>query len=100
MFYKILLSVYSKVYLKENIFMGKAKKRNFEKCRHLYTLSLNRKEAIDRVLGRFRCNVFDSESKSLISLFGLSQEELSESGASWEAIEKVDKFITQYKSLS
>ena len=58
--------------------MGKAKKRNFDRCKHLYSMCMKREDAITKVIERLNNNVFDVESKNLITLFGLHPEELSE----------------------
>ncbi len=73
--------------------MGKAKKRNFDKCKHLYKMCMKREEAINKVIERLNANIFDVESKNLITLFGLLPEELSENGASWESVKLVDRYV-------
>ncbi len=73
--------------------MGKAKKRNFDKCKHLYAMCMKREDAINKVIERLNANIFDVESKNLITLFGLQPEELSENGASWESVKLVDRYV-------
>lgn len=73
--------------------MGKAKKRNFDRCKHLYGMCMKREDAINKVIERLNNNIFDVESKNLITLFGLHPEELSENGASWESVKLVDRYV-------
>ena len=73
--------------------MGKAKKRNFDRCKHLYSMCMKREDAISKVIERLNNNIFDIESKNLITLFGLQPEELSECGASWESVKLVYKYF-------
>lgn len=67
--------------------MGKAKKRNFYSCTKT-GLSLNgtikREDAVIQVIERFKQNDFGEETKSMITLFGISAEELAEAGAAYE----------------
>lgn len=67
--------------------MGKAKKRNFYNCIKS-NLSLNgtlkREDAVSFVIDKFKQNDFGEETKSVITLFGISAEELAEAGAAYE----------------
>ncbi len=67
--------------------MGKAKKRNFYSCTK-GNLSLNgtlkREDAVTQVVERFKQNDFGEETKSVITLFGITAEELAEAGAAYE----------------
>lgn len=66
--------------------MGKAKKRIFNKCKYLYQKTLRREDAIFGVVKNLKYNKFDIETKDIITMFGLSAEELSEAGASYEEL--------------
>lgn len=66
--------------------MGKAKKRVFNKCKYLYHMSLRREDAIFNVVKNLKYNKFDAKTRDVITMFGLSAEELSEAGASYEEI--------------
>lgn len=72
--------------------MGKAKKRNFQnsKCGKLgkspLPPSLSRTAAIKETIERIKGNDFSEETKDIIGLFGISAEELSEAGATYEEI--------------
>lgn len=66
--------------------MGKSKKRIFNKNKITATSILRREDAIASVLKNIKCNNLDIESKNLISLFGISAEELAESGATYEEL--------------
>ncbi len=63
--------------------MGKAKKRGFNLKDKNTSYNMTRKEAISEVI-RLKQNNEDSEY--LMSLFGLTVEELLEAGASYEDI--------------
>lgn len=73
--------------------MGKAKKRSFERCKNLYNMCLKREDAIKKILYDLNSNYMTKETKDMISLFGINQEELSENGASWEELKLADRFI-------
>ena len=66
--------------------MGKAKKRIFNKCKYLYQMSLRREDAIFGVVRNLKYNNFDVQTRDMITMFGLSAEELSEAGASYEEL--------------
>lgn len=72
--------------------MGKAKKRNFQnnKCSKLgkssLPSSLSRAGAISEVITRIKGNDLSEDTKDIIGLFGISAEELSEAGASYEEL--------------
>lgn len=68
--------------------MGKAKKRNFHNCIKTGGSSLppafSRKEAIKRIIENIQADNFSEETKDIITLFGISAEELAEAGAAYE----------------
>ena len=68
--------------------MGKAKKRNFHSCIktgvNISTPTFSRAEAIKKVVSNIQDKNFGDETKSIISLFGLTPEELAEAGAAFE----------------
>ena len=66
--------------------MGKSKRRIFNKCKYLYQLSLRREDAIFGVVKNLKYNKFDIQTRNMITMFGLSAEELSEAGASYEEL--------------
>jgi len=66
--------------------MGKSKKRIFNKCKYLYQMSLRREDAIFGVVRNLKYNKFDYQTRDMITMFGLSAEELSEAGASYEEL--------------
>lgn len=83
--------------------MGKAKKRNFQNCINglkgmkssngktalSFSASsprVSRADAILEVLKRIKDNDLSPETKDLIGLFGMSAEELSEAGATYEEL--------------
>lgn len=67
--------------------MGKAKKRNFHSCSKVnpvLTGKLKREDAVLQVIERLKSNDFSEETKDIITLFGISAEELAEAGAAYE----------------
>lgn len=69
--------------------MGKSKKRIFNKNTEAKGLVLKRNEVISQVLASIRTNKITEETENLISLFGLSMEELFEAGAAFEELSAV-----------
>ncbi len=69
--------------------MGKAKKRVFNKCKYLYHMSLRREDAIFGVVKDLKYNRFDTKTRDIVTMFGLSAEELSEAGASYEELRAI-----------
>lgn len=63
--------------------MGKAKKRGFNRKLNNQYSNITRQEAIDEVI---RLNQNNEKSDYLMSLFGLTEEELLEAGANYEDI--------------
>ena len=49
-------------------------------------MSLRREDAIFGVVRNLKYNKFDGQTRDMITMFGLSAEELSEAGASYEEI--------------
>lgn len=72
--------------------MGKAKKRGFQNCINT-GMSLgalpsccSREDAVSFVIKNISADNLGPETKYVISLFGITAEELSEAGASYEAL--------------
>ncbi len=66
--------------------MGKAKKRSLHLGINDRVANLSREEAILEVIGNLRHKNGQNNAYSLITLFGLSAEELLEAGASYETV--------------
>lgn len=64
--------------------MGKAKKRSFQLGIYNQFSSLSREDAVKTVVKLLETN--NREADNLITLFGMSAEELLEAGASYEAV--------------
>ena len=64
--------------------MGKSKKRIIHKGKNLQFGNLSREDAIKSAAELL--NINDREAYSIITLFGLSAEEILEAGASYEAV--------------
>ena len=70
--------------------MGKAKKRSINLGRHNQIVNMTRNEAVIEVVRRFKHNesVFD-----LVTMFGLSAEELLEGGALYEEVKAIEGIL-------
>lgn len=64
--------------------MGKSKKRIFHRCKYMDMTSMTRDRAIEEVILGLQSDCFSKDVLNNISMFGLSAEELSESGAKYE----------------
>lgn len=70
--------------------MGKAKKRNFHNCANTGSplsslpLALTRSEALQKIVEAIKSADFGDETKDLITLFGITAEELAEAGVRYE----------------
>ncbi len=73
--------------------MGKSKKRIFSKNTDNIGITLKRNEIIDNIIYDIKNNKLTEETKRLISLFGISVEELSEAGISFEELSAVKHLL-------
>lgn len=73
--------------------MGKSKKRIFNKNNELKGSTLKRSNAISSIIADIKSNKLSEETQKLITLFGITGEELSEAGASFEEISCVKHLI-------
>ena len=73
--------------------MGKSKKRSFNKAREKDITSVKRADAVTDIINSIRNNSLDSDIKNLISLFGITSEELTEAGATYEELSAVKHLI-------
>lgn len=70
--------------------MGKAKKRNFQTCikkggaMGSLPSTFSREEAVNFVIQNIQSDNLGHETKDMISLFGITAEELAEAGAAYE----------------
>ena len=70
--------------------MGKAKKRNFQNCINTgggmgsLPSNITRQKATELAIQKIKENKLDNEAKDIITLFGITAEELAEAGASYE----------------
>ena len=71
--------------------MGKSKKRIIKKNKNLQFTNLTRTEAVKTVVELL--NEGDKEAYSLITLFGLSAEEILEAGASYEVVKGMQNLL-------
>lgn len=70
--------------------MGKAKKRSINLGKHNQFTTMTREDAVLEVVKRFKRNesVFD-----LVTMFGLSAEELLEGGALYEEVKSIEGIL-------
>ena len=74
--------------------MSKSKKRILHKNKDFSPLSCSRKDAIAYVTNAVQSRAFGKEAKNMLSLFGISGEELSEAGLCWEELKAISPFLT------
>ena len=70
--------------------MGKAKKRSLNLGKHNQIISMTRNEAISEVVRRFKRN---EDVLDLVTMFGLSAEELLEGGALYEEVKGIEGLL-------
>lgn len=75
--------------------MGKSKKRILAKAKNEQSpMNITREAALKQVCGELITNPASIVAKNLITLFGLSAEELAESGISYEVLRSLDGMIS------
>ena len=62
--------------------MGKCKRRTLTKP--VLASNIKRSDAIKQIVEKIHLNRLDTEAKKLLSLFGITPEELTEAGATYE----------------
>ena len=73
--------------------MGKSKRRSFNKAKEKDITSVKRADAVKNVIKSIKNNSFDTDIKNLISLFGITSEELTEAGATYEELSVIKHLI-------
>ncbi len=71
--------------------MGKSKKRIIYKGKNLQFTNLTREEAVKTAVEFLNSN--SKEAYSLITLFGLTAEEILEAGASYESVKGIESLL-------
>ncbi|MBQ2645310.1 hypothetical protein IJG14_07055 [bacterium] len=71
--------------------MGKCKKRTLNKP--ILENSLTRSHAVSIVVNQIKKNELNNEGKNLLTLFGITPEELTEAGASYEEVLILKRFM-------
>lgn len=71
--------------------MGKSKKRIIYRGKNQQFTNLSRKDAVEMVVNLLNSSA--KEAYSLITLFGLTAEEMLEAGASYEAVKGVENIL-------
>ena len=70
--------------------MGKAKKRSINLGKHNQFTSMTREDAVLEVVKRFKRN---ESVLDLVTMFGLSAEELLEGGALYEEVKSIEGIL-------
>ena len=70
--------------------MGKAKKRSINLGKHNQFTSMTREDAVSEVVRRFKRN---ESVLDLVTMFGLSAEELLEGGALYEEVKSIEGML-------
>lgn len=73
--------------------MSKSKRRILHRNKDVSPLSCSRADAVKLVTNSIKLRKFNDNSKNLISLFGISGEELSEAGLTWEELKAVSPYL-------
>lgn len=73
--------------------MSKSKRRILHRNREYSPLSCSREDAVDFVTNSIKSCKFDKAAKDMISLFGITGEELSEAGLNWEELEVISSYL-------
>ena len=73
--------------------MSKSKKRILYRNKGLSTINCSREEAVRVVTSSIKSKNFDKNAKNMISLFGISGEELSEAGLTWEELKIISSYL-------
>ena len=74
--------------------MGKCKRRSISRPqKYGFKMEFTRKQAVKTVIEEIDKNPTSIYAKELISLFGLTAEELSESGMSYEILRSLDAVL-------
>jgi len=77
--------------------LGKCKTRLLSRARNEKNqLSCTRQEAINFVVQNLSSNPCSIPARNLISLFGLTAEELSEEGITYEILRSLDSLISSF----
>lgn len=72
--------------------MGKSKKRLIYKGKNDSFTSLSRIDAVKKIVELLK--IGDKEAYSLITLFGVTAEEVLEAGASYEVVKGMENILT------
>lgn len=73
--------------------MGKSKKRIFNKNKNSNGSTIKRQDTVQLIIHNIKNNLMDIETKNLISLFGITAEELAEEGATYEELKALKNIL-------
>lgn len=71
--------------------MGKCKRRTLNKP--VLESNMSREDAVKHIIRQVKNNELDTETKKLLSLFGITTEELSEAGATYEEVIVLKRYM-------
>jgi len=81
--------------------LGKAKQRNIAKAKNNKTpINFTRQDALSRVIEDLSYDPTSVSAKNMISLFGLTAEELAEAGLTYEVLRSLDCLIGSFCSYN
>lgn len=73
--------------------MSKSKRRVLHRNKEISPISCSREEAISVVTNSVKLKKFNKKSITMLSLFGISGEELAEAGLSWEELKSLSSYL-------
>ena len=73
--------------------MSKSKRRILHGNKNYTPLSYSRAEAVSFVTNSIKTKHFDKNAQNILTLFGISGEELSEAGLSWEELKGISPYL-------
>lgn len=74
--------------------LGKCKQRMLSRCKSFdKMIEMSRLQAVELASEQLFSNPHSTKARRLISLFGLSEEELSESGVSYEVLRSLNALM-------
>ena len=73
--------------------MSKSKKRILHGNSKSSLLNCSREDAVRHVTNSVKLKKFDKDAKNMLTLFGISGEELAEAGLTWEELKVVSPYL-------
>ena len=73
--------------------MSKSKRRILHRNKDNVLINCSREEAVRFVTSSIKSKNFNTDAKKMLSLFGISGEELLEAGLNWEELKVISSFL-------